>query len=213
MGFENGKLVRVTLKATRTDGEVVVNTYHYDLIDTLTESNDPQALADTFRDDVRSVWASYFRSDWSIDPVVVVDEKDPQNPTAPRSSWSSGSVIAGSSASSADLLPPGSCCVVSLLTANIGRRFRGRNFYGGWITEDHQNNGTFGSAFLGLIEDLVDAIPVQPDISPPLSEATANWCVYSRTQRAADLDPYAAHITGTNIRTLVHFLRRRALYS
>jgi hypothetical protein len=201
----------VVLRATLGDRQEV-NTFHYDLHDVTAEpANDPQTLADTFRDDVRSVWRQLYRPRWTLDPVLVVEEKDPQNPTDPRSAWTSGDPIPGTSSGTSVLLPSATCIVTSLLTDNIGRRFRGRNFWGGDATEGEQNDGAWQSSILDFINGtLLPAIPRQPDIQSGDSTSTANWCVYSRTQRAANLDPYASHITGVNTRTAVHWRRARA---
>jgi hypothetical protein len=210
MGFENGKLVRVTLEAV-AGAEHQVNTFHYDLIDaTLQPANDPQSLADTFRDDVVPAFAQLYLAAWTIQPVVVVQEKDPLNPTAPRSEWTSGAPVAGTNTGTGDVLPHASCGIVSLLSANIGRRHRGRLFLGGSRHESEQNDGVWGAGTISGFQDFVDAVPVQPDIAELGSDSTANWCVYSRTQRAANLDPYASHITGNIVRSEVHFLRSRA---
>lgn len=210
MGFENGKLVRVVLRATLGDRQEV-NTFHYDLDDaTGIEPNNPQTLADTFRDDVRGGWAQLYRPRWSIDPVEVVQEVDPQNPLAPRQSWTSGDTIAGTSAGSGDMLPSACTIVTKHTTASIGRRFRGRSFWGGDRGEDEQQDGVWaGPAILDYIATFIGTIPVEPDIAGPDSDATAKWCVYSRTQRAANLDPYASPITGHATRTTVFWQRRR----
>lgn len=212
MGFENGHLVRVVLRATAGDDQQV-NTFHYDLdnSDPLVP-NDPQELADTFRDDVRPGWAAFYSSAWSVQPVEVVDEFDPLNPTAPRQSWTSGAAIAGTATPSSDLLPPQCAVVVKLNTSHIGRRFRGRTWLGGSRSEGEQANGVWGSTFVTGCGTFMGTIPMQPDISPPLSPSTARWCVYSRTQRAANLDPYASAVSSYTVRSLVHTIRSRALY-
>jgi hypothetical protein len=209
MGFENGKLVRVILRAA-TSSDQQVNTFHYDLQDAPAQpANDPQSLADTFRDDVLPHFVAQYSSAWLIQPVEVIQELDPQNPLAPRSSWTSGTETAGTRAESTDLLPRPCCTVVKLNTAKIGRRFAGRTFVGGSNAEVEQAAGVWTTAQITLVNTLMSAIPLQPDIAELGSDSTANWCVYSRTQRAADLDPYAEHITSYTIRTLVHWLRSR----
>ena len=60
-------------------------------------------------------------------------------------------------------------------------------FLGGSLAEADQNNGTWQSGILGIWQAFLDAIPREPDIAPALSTSTADWCVYSRTQRAANL--------------------------
>lgn len=214
MGFENGKLVRVTLRAEAGDGEEQVNTFHYDLDDSGVGDNDPQALADRFRDDVRPVWGSLYRSTWTLDPVVVTMEKDPQNPLAPRSQWTSGAATPGTNGGSDQLLPPGLAVVVALNTDLIGRRFRGRLWLSGSLQEADQNAGSFVSGYLTGIATIMAAVPHEPDIcTGDCTGTTAKWCVYSRTQRAQNLDPYAVPITSDTVRTLVHNLRRRTLYA
>lgn len=211
MGFENGHLLRVSVRATRGSDQQV-NTFHYDLINLpANPANDPQSLADAFRDDVLPVWATAYRPDWTLQPVEIIDEFDPQNPTDPRSSWTSGSPIPGTRATSGDLLPSFCVCVVTLRTSNIGRRFRGRTFLGGSNSEDNQSAGVWG--IVPFFQGMIDAVPTQPDISGPGSDSTANLCVYSRTQRAANLDPYASHVVSKTANADVHSLRSRASYS
>lgn len=213
MGFENGHLLRVVLRAVDTSGNEQVNTFHYDLINAdLQPANDPQALADRFRDDVLPQYLTFFRSFWTIDPVYVVDEKDPQNPTAARSSWTSGTPQAGTSTDSSELLPPGCCGLAKIVTDRIGRRFNGRLFIAGSFGEGAQASGVWTTAYQTGFNAWLATIPVQPDIAGGGSGSTANWCVYSRTQRAANLDPYASHVTAPLLRTKVHFRRSRAQY-
>jgi hypothetical protein len=210
VGFENGKLVRVTIRATK-GGLESVNTFHYDLQDdALQPANDPQTLADVFRDDVLAVFKTRFRAAWTIQPVVVVEEKDPLNPTNPRGEWTSGSPIAGTRSGSADLLPSAITSVITLKTASIGRRFTGRLFLGGDFDDDATTGNNWQAGSITENDNFIAAVPVQPDIQDGESSSTANWCVYSRTQRAADLDPYAAHITGHISRSEIHWLRSRA---
>lgn len=206
--------MRVTLEAT-AGGDSQVNTFHYDLIDPSfpTRDNDPQTLADLFRDDVVPLWKTLYSSAWTIQPVVVTEEKDPQNPTAVRQQWTSGSAIAGTGTTAGDLLPPQCAVLVKLTTDQIGRRATGRMWLGGSVEEADQANGSWASGYITGIESIIAAIPRQPDLALGLSGASADWSVYSRTARAANVDPYAAPITGHATRTLVHTLRSRALYS
>lgn len=218
VGFESGQLVRVVLEAT-AGGDSQVNVLHYDLqggeVPFSGNGNNPQALADRFRDDVIPLWKTLYTSAWTIQPVVVEDEKDPQNPTAPRQSWVSGTAIPGTGTSAGDLLPPQCAVLVKLITDHIGRRNTGRIWLGGSVEEADQANGVWGSGYLTGIATIMDSIPLEPDIQEGtgIGDATANWCVYSRTARAADQDPYASHVTAYVVRSLVHTLRSRALYS
>lgn len=214
MGFENGKLVRVSLEA-RKGGRSEVNTLHYDLVDTIGETaNSPQDLADRFRDDVIPSFAAMYDNLWEIQPVVVTEEKDPQNPTDPRSSWTSGTAVTGTQTASGTVGPSGACAVATLHTDSIGRRFRGRMFLGGSYRSSWFEGDLFQAVALTAQQGAFMAdIPLQPDIVPggaPIGGSQANWCVYSRTQRAADLDPYASHVTGYTLHREIHWLRRRA---
>jgi len=218
VGFENGKLLRVTLRAS-FGALQMVNTLHYDLDDSGTwggGANDVQDLADRFRDVVIPTYKALYEPTWTIDPVVIVQEKDPLNPTAARSSWTSGGSVVGTHELTTDRLNYAMTPVVKLSTPNIGRRFRGRMFVGGnWSEDNHGGNGVIaGTDAAGtrkLILDFVNSIPRQPDIAGGISEAEARWCVYSRTQRAADLDPYASRVTGMLLRTHFYWQRRRAI--
>jgi hypothetical protein len=210
MGFENGKLVRVTLRATKGTREEV-NTFHYDLQDDTGEpANDPQSLANYFRDHVTSLWGGLYKSGWTIQPVEVVQERDPLDPGAARSEWSAGTPFAGTKASGSTGMPSGTCVLVRLLTANIGRRARGRIFFGGDANQSSAAGNDWISSYITYIQSIVDAIPVAPDLTDLTSTSSAHWCVYSRTQRAEDRDPYAPGITAKSIQTPVHWLRRRA---
>lgn len=218
MGFVNGRVVEVVLRATAGSDEQV-NSFVYDLQPgTAGDNNDPQSLADTFRDDVRDVWGSLYSAAWTLEPVVVTEVKDPQNPTAPRQSWTSGSPTPGTKTVSGDLLPPQCQVLVALTTDHIGKRFRGRLWLGGSVLESEQANGVWATGYLSGIATVLAAIPHQPDISPPADTSTADWSVFSRTQRGPNpgnpggLNPYLSHIQAATARTLVHTLRSRALY-
>jgi len=215
MGFENGHLLRCTIRATNASGDELVNTLHYDLQSNGAlpgEDNDPQTLANRLRDDVRSQWVANVAASWTFDPVLVVDEIDPQNPTAPRSSWTAGPSTPGTKVVSGDVLPQFCSALARVTTARLGRRFNGRLWIMGTFLESEQNAGAWSPSYLTGLQAMADSIPLQPDIALGPGPATANWCVYSRTQRAANLDPYAEHVTDVTVRSLVHSLRRRAQY-
>lgn len=211
MGFENGHLLRVTLRAVAGAHEMV-NTFHYDLINVgVGNDNNPQSLADAFRDDVRPHWQALLTSDWALDPVQVVDEIDPQHPTNPRGHWQSGAVVNGTRVLGGDQLPYFCTPLVALKTGVLGRRFNGRMWLMASSPESAQAQGLWSGAELTSLQGVVDNVPFQPDISPPLSESTANWCIYSRTQRAVNADPYASHLTSAVVSNKVHSLRKRAV--
>jgi hypothetical protein len=210
MAFGSGKLVRVVLRAVGPGTATVVNTLHYSLNDeALNPANDPQTLADRFRDDVMGPFGAMFTDDWSVQPVEVIQEKDPLNPTAPRSEWGSGVATPGTRSVSSDLLPVAICMVATLKTANIGRRARGRMFIGGSFVEGDQDAGVWNTFPLTAAQTLLDAIPRQPDLAEGANSSTAYWCVYSRTQRAQNLNPYAPSVTDAILKTDVHWLRSR----
>lgn len=213
MGFENGQLVRVVLAASNGAGRDVVNVLHYDLSGggLGDPANDPQALADRFRDDVIVHYRALFHANWTIAPVIVEDEKDPQHPDNARSAWVSGANAVGTKFDSNQQLPPGICGVASLRTAHIGRRFTGRIFLPGSITEGEQDEGVFSTTLQGLWDSFLGSIPKEPDIATGTSTASAKWCVYSRTQRTQLRDPYASAITSYVIRSKAHYLRSRAV--
>jgi hypothetical protein len=193
----------------------MVNTWHYDLIDSIVpgqSANDPQSLADRFRDDVIPQWKANIGSAWTLDPVHVVEEFDPQNPTHARDAWDSGTPTAGTKVVSGDQLPSFCAPIARLLTGKVGRRFRGRTWIMGQYLEAEQANGAWTTSFKTGLGTMMAAVPLQPDIASGVSDSTANLCVYSRTQRAADLDPYAQHVTTVAVQSLVHSLRRRAAY-
>jgi hypothetical protein len=211
MGFENGHLVRVAMRAVHVAGQEQVNVLHYDLQDVLVGTdNDPQALADRLADDLIAPYAALFDPGWTVQPVEVVEERDPQNPLAPRSAWTAGAATTGTKTAPVESLPMGITAVATLRTNHIGRRYRGRLFLGGTVLENEQSAGIIGSGLATLYNAFLDAIPREPDIATGESDATARWVVYSKTQRAADLDPYASPVTAAVLRPTLHFLRSRA---
>jgi hypothetical protein len=211
VAFDNGQLVRVALSAKRGDNYVDVTTLHYSLDDGADFThNSAQSLADTFRDNVLASYKALFTNNWTIQPVTVHDEKDPLHPDRLRSAWTSGAPVAGTRASSGDYLHPAVCGVATLRTDHIGRRYRGRMFMPGGLLEGDINDLAFNGSINGLWATFLAAIPRQPDIAPPLSNATAHWCVYSRTNRAAGVATYAEKITSVDLHTSIHWLRSRA---
>jgi len=213
MGFSNGKLVRVVMRAVlNATGDQQVNTFHYDLVDAIPlgeADNDPQALADFFRDNVVPTFKALYTSSWSIQPVLVAQELDPLHPLDARSEWLSGTVVAGTKAAPTDLLPQACCAVAAVQTDHIGKRYRGRVFLGGSIGEIDQSAGTWQSGALTLWTAYLASIPHQPDIATGVSSASADWVVYSRTNRAVDQNPYASKVQATSIRSKVRWLRSR----
>ncbi len=210
MSFANGRVVRVVLKATYADAEHV-NVLHYDLVDDTTSggANSPQALADFFRDNVLGRYTQLFASYWQIQPVVVQEERDPLDPFAPRSEWSSGTPLAGTKLAAGEGLPFAMCVVVRLQSDTIGRRYNGRMFLGGSVGEGDQSAGIWNAAHLAVITELVSNIPQQPDISEGPSLSAAHWSIYSRTARAQNSTHYLAHNITPIIRDRVHWLRSR----
>ena len=193
-------------------GDQQVNTLHYDLVDAVPigeADNDPQALADFFRDNVVAPFKALYINTWTIQPVVVSEELDPQNPTAARSEWTSGTAGAGTRSAQTDYLPRAACAVASLVTNHIGKRYRGRIFLGGSTSEADQTGGVWQSGIITLWNAYLAAIPKQPDIATGVSSATAQWGVYSRTNRAADIDPYISPVISTPLRTQFRWLRSR----
>lgn len=214
MGFENGRLLRLSLSAIRSaDGAQMVNTFHYDLQDSVwpAHDNDPQALADKIRDDVLGPFSQLFSNAWFVQPPVLIEERDPLNPNAPRTGWTSGVPIQGLRTLFGDALPLEATAVATVHTANIGRRARGRVFLPGTFSEGDQSGGTWGLLATGPMQAYLDSIPRQPDIAPAASTSTCKLCVYSRTQRAANLNPYAPAVTNMVLHDRFRWLRSRGL--
>jgi hypothetical protein len=213
MGFEDGRLLRVVVRAVdNASGDQQVNTLHYDLQDSIipgNAANDPQSLADFFRDNVISTYKALYINTWTIQPVVVSEELDPQNPTRARSEWTSGTAGAGTRSAQTDYLPRAACAVASLVTNHIGKRYRGRLFLGGSVSEADQTNGVWQSGIITLWNAFLSAIPKQPDIATGTSGSVANWGVYSRTNRTQDVDPYISPVISTPLRTQFRWLRSR----
>jgi len=209
VGFANGHVLRVVLSGTDGQGVAFVNVLHYDLENATGGANDPQSLADTFRDDVIPAYRSLLLTDSTINPVVVQDERDPQFPFGPRAGWTSGAPTAGTRNQTTERLPAACTAVATLITDHIGRRYRGRIFLPGQFTESDQQDGNFVATTKARLQAFLDVIPRQPDISPAGSTSTAVWSVFSRTQRTANLDPYLSKVTATQLRTPLHWLRSR----
>lgn len=193
-------------------GDQQVNTFHYDLVDSAIPGenpNDAQSLADYFRDNVISPFKAMYIAGWTIQPVVVSEELDPQDPTRARSEWTSGTAAAGTRSAQTDYLPRAACGVASLLTSHIGKRYRGRVFLGGSTSEADQTGGVWQSGITTLWNAYLAAIPLQPDIATGVSLSVANWGVYSRTNRAADIDPYISPVISKVLRTQFRWLRSR----
>ena len=77
------------------------------------------------------------------------------------------------------------------------------------MTEDVQNDGQWSSGQVASENTWMGFIPFEPDVAGPGSDATCKWSVYSRTQRAANLDPYLNAVTSFVVKTDVHWLRSR----
>jgi len=210
MSFDNGKVVRVVLEAMGGPLDHV-NVLHYDLNDGSIpgESNNPQDLADRFRDNVIPAYGALFGAGYTIQPVLVQEEKDPLDPNAPRSEWTSGVAHPGTRTPTTDELPPACCVVVKLVSDSIGRRYTGRMFISGESHEGDQASGQWTQAWINSIAAFVNTIPHQPDIAGGAGTASAHWSVYSRTNRAQSQPHYMAHIQTYIIRTGVHWLRSR----
>lgn len=204
-------IYRVVMSAVHeASGDTQVNVFHYRFHHEGIgpDSNDPQSLADAIADDLFLPFAALYTDDWVIQKPVVVMERDPLAPDAPRSEWTAGAVSFGDGGGSEDL-PRALCAIATLRTDAIGRRSTGRKFLGGSRNEGEQANGLWQASALTMFQAYMDAVPRQPDISAPLSEDTATWCVYSRTARASNADNYAFDITDVQVRPQVHWLRSR----
>lgn len=211
MGFENGHLARASLVASDGINEVV-NTLHYDLVgNALDDAPSLQNLADRLAAVLMGPWAALFHSEWTISPVTVMDEQDPQNLTAPRSGAISGTPTTGTGGlvSTDNTAPLEECVVATLHTALIGRRHRGRIFLPPIFDENATSAGLLASGKRSQYVTFLDAIPHEPDIITGASTATAKWCVYSKTQRAANLDPYASAIVSYTLHDRLRWLRSR----
>jgi hypothetical protein len=176
--------------------------------------NDPQKLADAFRDAVVPKIRLCYSSLWNVLPVVAMQPIDPQDLTAPRHEWTSGTTVAGQYPASGDYLPRACVAVATVNTELVGRRARGRLFLGGGMTEADQANGVWTTLALGRWQAWLDAIPHQPDLTSEVSTFTvADWCIYSRTNRIADTGTYASKVINSVLHTQVHWLRSRSTVS
>lgn len=215
MGFENGDVWGVRLRASDGTSRECVSVIHYDNDNSgeLVNPNNGQDLADALSAALLPVWKPLVPSTWSIDPIVVFDEVDPQDPGRARSEWSSGTLVAGTrSIAGKQFLPFGCAVQYTFRTKHIGRRFRGRMWVPFPMTEDDQQDGDVVSIPV-LTDAFIAAIPRQPDAAAGgPSVAVATWSVYSRTQRAQGRDPYLNEITSTKMAKRVRVLRSRMNY-
>lgn len=201
--------MRATLSAVRGTEEVVT-TLHYRMHTEGLSTPSPQSLADAIRDGALGPYRALFHSDWTINPVTVVDEIDPLAPNDPRSGWTAGPGGGGTKSSDADTLPTAVTTVVTLRSDKIGRRATGRMFVPGSIAEADVTGGVFVGAWQLMVQALLDGIPHQPDVTGG-GTGTANWCVYSRTARAEGQTLYAFDIQSTVIRPQMRWLRSRQI--
>lgn len=211
MGFENGHLARVALEASN-GSQTVVNTLHYDLRgNTLDPAPGLQALADRLKDDLQAAYRTLFPTGWTIGPVVVADEIDPQDPFAVRGAVQSGSPVAGTGGTipTADQAPLEECVVATILTGNVGRRYRGRLFLPPIFDESKTSGGVLSSLYVSQYQSFVDDIPKAPDLITGVTTASAHWVVYSRTNRIQNRDPYATEVTSCVVRPRLRWLRSR----
>ena len=211
MGFENGHLARVVLKA-ELGSNSIVSVLHYDLVGTALEPTPTlQALANRIRDAVIPAWRACIIPDWLVQPVEVIDERDPLHPDANRTSVTAGTPQAGLrlTAPSAEVVPIQMCGMATLRTGRIGRSFRGRMFMPPLWSDNSMSDGVLSGAQFTNYQGLVASIPLEPDLVTGGGTGTANLCVYSRTRRALDHDPYAQHVTAITLDNTVRWLRSR----
>jgi hypothetical protein len=151
--------------------------------------------------------------DWTIQPVEVIDEKDPLHPNAVRDAAVAGNPTPGTrfAPPANEVVPIEMCGMATLRTAHIGRSFRGRLFMPPVWSDASIDNGVLAGSQLQHYQDLVAAIPLQPDIQLGQNPGGANLVVYSRTRRALNADPYAEHVTSITLANTVRWLRSRAL--
>lgn len=225
MSFENGTIARASFVATHTSGRVQVNTLHYDIdmgvtaFDWLPGADSLgdvlQNLADVLRDDVLGPFKAMYDSGWSVSPVTILEERDPQNLTRARIERSSGAAAGGTNPGvpGGDAMPNATCAVATLRSDHVGRRATGRMFLGGSLFEGHQAGGTWNDTPRAWWNAFLAAIPKQPDVSGAIGvpdfTPVANWVVYSRTNRLANASPYTSKVQSTILRTPVHWLRSR----
>lgn len=213
LGFENGSVFAARVMIANNEGHTFVNVLHYDS----NNHGDPQvnsgqSLADRLRDALTPVLATFIRASWSVQPIVVSEAKDPQNPLNPRSQWVSGVATSGTRSSGADELPWQNCFLCTLRTPHIGKRFRGRMFLPWPLQEGDQADGNIIAGSITAAETYLAAIPRVPDVAGPGSLATCTWGVYSRTQREQNADPYINAVTSHTIHPEVHVLRSRQAF-
>jgi hypothetical protein len=202
--------LRVTLGGDNGNPKLQrLNVLHYDLQDIGEPHNDPQALADFFRDNVLPHLKALFPTTWTVHPVVVAEEIDPLDRTKPRQEWTSGAAAPGTRVPPGEPLPLFCTPYFKVLTNYVGRRYVGRIFPPGPMYEQDQTNGQLEQTYIDLLAAYVNVIPYQPDIQSGVSTSVANWAVYSRTSRAQSRTPYLAHVVSTLVTSSVHSMRSR----
>jgi hypothetical protein len=215
MGFVDGHLARAVFSAINGHNQVV-NVIHYDMHDTSIPGSahtSLQSLADHLRDACMTPYKSLFPSNWVIQPIVVQDEIDPQHPGAVRNGAVSGAPANGlmDVPTSGNALPFELCAVATIHTGHIGRRFRGRMFLPPLFSDDAITGQVVDGSKRLSYQNFLDSIPKQPDVVEGVDpiDTVTNWSVYSRTNRAQGVDPYATPVTSYEVRPSVRFLRSR----
>lgn len=211
MGFESGHIARVVLRATNGANEIV-STLHYDLTgNALDDAPSLQNLADRIRDALVPAWKACIIPSWTVQPVEVIDEKDPLHPDALRSAVASGTAAAGTRLAppSGEVLPIEACGMLTLRTDHIGRSFRGRMFLPPVWSDASIDNGVLAGSQFTNYGAVRTAIPLAPDVVTGPSTATAHLCIYSRTRRARSASDYAAHVSSITLDNTVRWLRSR----
>lgn len=212
MAWENGTVFRAAVKALhKASNDAQVNTVHYDVVTGPADEPNGQLFADHLRDTVLPAMRSLYTSAWAIEPAVVMEEKDPQNPNAAREEWVSGLGADGTRITAGELLPRATCVVATMKTNHIGRRHTGRMFIGSSFDESDQSDGVWltGTGHWDALTVYVNSWPTSLTLGSGDFQSVLRMGIFSRTQRADGLPDYISPVVSFERKTKVHWLRSR----
>lgn len=95
-------------------------------------------------------------------------------------------------------LPNETALVVTLYTGNVGRRYRGRNFWPGVPSAAMEANGTLNSSYLNDVQDTFNAL-IAGLANGTSSELAVN----------SDVGGFSTFVTSCTVRDVLHHQRRR----
>jgi hypothetical protein len=149
--YDMGQVIRVSIEGTMNiNGHVqqYVNVMHWECITgdpTPTQITD---LKNIYEDELLPQYMDMYYS--SVTNITNLRFRDIVGPFPEEHNFTQA--LVGTRTLDGDLLPPYSAIVMSLYTPNLGRRFRGRNYFSGFAEAD-QSGGVWESDMINLVAD------------------------------------------------------------